>query len=85
MMMRLCSLLLSLIALLSLIKAPAMAAAETDETVLIYSATDIPAISPVLDAFRAANPDLVLEYREFNTLELHERMQSPDDGDSPIW
>ncbi|NVK41148.1 MAG: ABC transporter substrate-binding protein [Oceanospirillaceae bacterium] len=76
---RLHSLLLVLITLV----APAMADTDKGKPVLIYSATDLPAIRPVLEAFRTANPDLALEYREFNTMELHERIESLDDEGYP--
>ncbi|WP_232728840.1 ABC transporter substrate-binding protein [Marinomonas sp. ef1] len=49
----------------------------------IYSATDLEAISPVLEAFKAQNPNIKLEYREFNTQELDRAIRAKSLEDQP--
>ena len=41
------------------------------ETVAVWSATDIAAMTPVIEAFESANRGVSVEYREFQTVELH--------------
>ncbi len=52
-------------------------------SLLIYSATDLAAIEPVLDAFKARHPEISLQYREFNTMQLHDHMQALPEGEKP--
>lgn len=47
------------------------------ETMRIYSATDTPAMQPLVDAFEARNPDLHIQYVEFQTKALHAAMLTP--------
>jgi ABC-type Fe3+ transport system substrate-binding protein len=49
----------------------------------IYSATDLNAIAPLLDTFSAQNPDIKLEYREFNTQELDRAIRAKPLADQP--
>ncbi|WP_417537622.1 ABC transporter substrate-binding protein [Marinomonas sp.] len=49
---------------------PTLGAAWEADRLTIYSATDLKAISPVLLAFKVQNPNIKLEYHEFNTQEL---------------
>ncbi|PYF80365.1 iron(III) transport system substrate-binding protein [Marinomonas alcarazii] len=50
---------------------------------IIFSATDIKAIAPVLNAFRAQNPTVNLEYHEFNTQELDRAIRAKPLEDQP--
>ncbi|TYL49527.1 ABC transporter substrate-binding protein [Marinomonas sp. IMCC 4694] len=49
----------------------------------IYSATDLNAISPILDAFRIKYPHINLIYREFNTQELDHAIRKKALHDQP--
>jgi len=55
---------------------------ETDK-LIIYSATDLNAITPVLDAFKTQHPQINLEYREFNTQELDQSIRAKPLEDQP--
>ncbi|MFG6178803.1 ABC transporter substrate-binding protein [Halomonas sp. THAF12] len=65
-----------LIALLGL-AAPAGAATP----LVVEAALDREVVTPLLDAFRTAHPDIVLEFRDRSTLEVDERVV--DDGPAP--
>ncbi|UTW14294.1 ABC transporter substrate-binding protein [Marinobacterium rhizophilum] len=52
-------------------------------SLLIYSATDRIAMAPVLEAFALRYPDVVLNYREYNTMELDQAMRNPARDESP--
>ena len=53
------------------------------QTLTVHSATDEPALRPLLDAFEARNPGVSVAYREFQTLDLHRAMLDPAPGDAP--
>ncbi|MCA0964647.1 extracellular solute-binding protein [Salipiger bermudensis] len=44
------------------------------QTLRIYSATDTPAMQPLIDAFIATTPGATVEYVEFQTIDLYERI-----------
>ena len=50
---------------------------------IIFSATDIKAIAPVLNEFRAKNPNIKLEYHEFNTQELDQAIRAKPLNEQP--
>jgi iron(III) transport system substrate-binding protein len=50
---------------------------------LIYSATDRSAIAPLLDAFQRLYPAVTLNYREFNTMELDQKMRHLSGDETP--
>ena len=41
------------------------------QTISVWSATDIAAMAPVIEAFESANRGVSVDYREFQTVELH--------------
>ena len=47
------------------------AAPAEAQTLLIHSATDTPAMQPLIDAFEARSPGVVVDYVEFQTLDLY--------------
>lgn len=51
------------------------------QTLRIYSATDTPAMQPLIDAFVASAPEITVEYVEFQTIGLYQRLRdsAPDD------
>ena len=53
------------------------------QTLTVHSATDEPALRPLLDAFEARNPGVTVEYREFQTLDLHRTMLRLSPVDMP--
>ncbi|WP_240476511.1 ABC transporter substrate-binding protein [Marinobacterium rhizophilum] len=53
------------------------------QSLLIYSATDRTAIAPLLDAFQARHPAVTLDYREFNTMELDQKMRQLSGDEFP--
>lgn len=52
------------------------------DTLVIHSATDTPAMQPLVDAFAARNPGLKVEYVEFETVPLYHSVLD-DDGATP--
>ena len=67
-----------------LIAALLLAAPEARaQTLTVHSATDEPALRPLIDAFEARNPDVTVAYREFQTLELHSAMLGLAPEDRP--
>jgi two-component system sensor histidine kinase TctE len=46
------------------------------QTITIFSATDTPAMAPVITAFEALNPGVTIVYKEFQTVALHEAMMA---------
>ena len=44
------------------------------QAISVWSATDIAAMAPVVEAFEAANPDVSVDYRELQTVDLHRRV-----------
>lgn len=53
------------------------------QTLVIHSATDTPAVRPLLDAFSSATPGVTIDYVEYQTLDLYETMRSRDVADMP--
>lgn len=54
-----------------------IAASKNDANQLeIYSATDLRAIKPLLDDYRARHPDIQVNYHEFNTLQLYQAIKA---------
>ena len=47
--------------------------ASAQEHLLVWSATDTSAMQPVVDEFENVNPGISVDYREFQTVELHRR------------
>lgn len=46
------------------------------QTITIFSATDTPAMAPVIAEFETLNPDITVIYQEFQTVALHEAILS---------
>ena len=53
------------------------------ETLLIHSATDTPAMQPLIEAFEARLPGVDVVYVEFQTLELYRAMLALNGADGP--
>lgn len=53
------------------------------QSLVIYSATDRSAIAPLLDAFQVRHPAVALDYREFNTMELDQKMRQLSGDEFP--
>ena len=53
------------------------------ETLVIFSATDTPAMQPLIEAFEAQMPGVVVEYVEFQTLDLYRAMLTAADTPAP--
>lgn len=53
------------------------------QTLRIFSATDAPAMQPLLDAFEARNPGVTLQYTEFQTLSLYQTLLRLDPSAMP--
>lgn len=53
------------------------------ETLLIHSATDTPAMQPLIEAFEARTPGVEVEYVEFQTLDLYRAMLTSVDTPGP--
>jgi two-component system sensor histidine kinase TctE len=53
------------------------------QTLRIYSATDTPAMQPLIDAFIAATPSVEIDYVEFQTIDLYQRILDSAPGDMP--
>lgn len=69
---------LLVLALLAVPVRPAVA-----EILTIWSATDAPAIAPLLEQFEAREPDTEIEYVEFQTVDLHAQFLAGTSGDLP--
>ncbi|RNF76436.1 ABC transporter substrate-binding protein [Marinomonas rhizomae] len=78
-------LLISLIMIASKVIAetPTLPTVWEADRLTIYSATDLKAIFPVLEAFKTQNPNIKLEYREFNTQELDRAIRAKPLEDQP--
>ncbi|MDF2232385.1 extracellular solute-binding protein [Albimonas sp. CAU 1670] len=61
--------------LLALAAWPAAGPARA-QTLTVHSATDAPAMRPLIEAFEARNPGVTVDYVEFQTLSLHRSMLS---------
>ncbi|WP_242509465.1 extracellular solute-binding protein [Rhodovulum imhoffii] len=48
------------------------------QTLVIHSATDTPAMQPLIDAFEVRNPGVDVAYVEFQTVALHQSMLRPE-------
>jgi iron(III) transport system substrate-binding protein len=85
MLKRMSFLLVSLIMITSKVIAeiPALPTVWEADRLTIYSATDLKAIFPVLEAFKTQNPNIKLEYREFNTQELDRAIRAKPLEDQP--
>jgi len=55
----------------------------TAQSLLIHSATDTPAMRPLVEAFEARNPGLKVEYVEFQTLALYRSLLNGQIGNLP--
>ena len=53
------------------------------QTLVIHSATDSPAMRPVIEAFEASRPGIDITYVEFQTLDLYHAMRSGPEGSVP--
>ncbi len=53
------------------------------DTLVIHSATDTPAMQPLIEAFEARMPGVDVEYVEFLTLDLYHAMLAPQDAPGP--
>lgn len=53
------------------------------QSLLIHSATDTPAMRPLIEAFETRNPGVDVTYVEFQTVGLHEAMLRADGGARP--
>ncbi|MEM5544356.1 extracellular solute-binding protein [Sulfitobacter sp. AS92] len=53
------------------------------QTLRIYSATDTPAMQPLIDAFIAATPGVEIDYVEFQTIDLYQRILNSDPDEMP--
>ncbi|MFA8386834.1 MAG: sensor histidine kinase N-terminal domain-containing protein [Pelagibaca sp.] len=53
------------------------------QTLVLYSATDPPAMQPLIDAFEATSPGIEVDYVEFQTLGLYQRMLETDASSVP--
>lgn len=85
MLKRMSFLLITLIMITSKVIAetPALPTVWEADRLTIYSATDLKAIVPVLEAFKTQNPNIKLEYREFNTQELDRAIRGKSLEDQP--
>lgn len=85
MLKRMSFLLISLIMITSKVIAetPALPTVWEADRLTIYSATDLKAIVPVLEAFKTQNPNIKLEYHEFNTQELDRAIREKSLEDQP--
>ena len=73
-----------LVAGLVLLLGGALACTGAQAQVLrIYSATDTPAMQPLLDGFAARMPGVEVRYAEFQTLALYQHMLAPDPAGRP--
>ncbi|MCV2867459.1 extracellular solute-binding protein [Defluviimonas sp. WL0002] len=59
------------------------AGATQAQTLTIHSATDTPAMTPLLEAFEARMPGLKIEYTEFQTVDLYRSMLELDRANWP--
>lgn len=53
------------------------------ETLSIYSATDPPAMRPLIEAFEALHPGVQVDFTEFQTVDLHRDILARARGDMP--
>jgi len=53
------------------------------QTLLIHSATDTPAMQPLVDAFEARNPGIDVDYVEFDTVPLYRSLLDSDNPARP--
>ncbi|QFT60853.1 Swarming motility regulation sensor protein RssA (plasmid) [Sulfitobacter sp. THAF37] len=73
-----------LMTLLVLLAWPLWASAPAQaETLLVHSATDTPAMTPLIEAFEARMPGVQVEYVEFQTLDLYRTVLMAADSSSP--
>lgn len=75
-------LLAALFVAVGLLSPPASGTARA-ETFRVWSATDTAPMQPVLDAFSDANPTIRIDYREFQTVALHDAVLAAEDGALP--
>ena len=54
-----------------------------DRTLIVHSATDTPAMQPVIDGFEARNPGVRVAYREFQTVALYQSVLDGASDPSP--
>jgi iron(III) transport system substrate-binding protein len=59
---------------------PALSGDAAARTVVVYSALDEAIAVPLIKAFQAANPDLALDYRELQTIEIYDRVIKETDA-----
>ncbi len=59
---------------------PALSGDANARTVLVYSALDENIALPLIRAFQKANPDLALDYRELQTIEIYDRVIKETDA-----
>ena len=55
----------------------------TAQTLVVHSATDPPAMQPLIEAFEDRTPGVVVDYVEFQTVSLYESMLAAEGGVSP--
>ncbi len=65
--------------------AQTIAAAKKEGKVVIYSALDTKAASPLIKDFSALYPDVKVEYNDMNSTELYNRFKSPEVAKLPGW
>lgn len=63
-----------LVAITALAMGLAAPNAAVSQTITIFSATDTPAMAPVIAEFEARNPTVTIVYEEYQTVALHEAM-----------
>ena len=54
-----------------------------DQTLVVYSSTDTERMLPLIDAFRADNPDIAVEYHLLDTVEVYRRARAETDAGRP--
>lgn len=73
----------AMLLLLAVSIAPLPVSAQ-DKTILnIASATDTVAISPLIDRFESLNPSVTINYREYQTVDLHEAIMAATPAEIP--
>ncbi|NLU97901.1 iron ABC transporter substrate-binding protein [Marinomonas sp. UCMA 3892] len=81
--MKLLSILIILLTSKTFAESAALETVRESDKLIIYSATDLNAIESVLEAFKIQNPQIALEYHEFDTQELDQTIRAESLANQP--
>ncbi len=69
--------------MLAICIAPFPVSAQERTILSISSATDTAAMTPLIDRFESLNPDVMISYREYQTVDLHQAIMAAGSQDMP--